>query len=215
VIQHDFIGQAQFFFARVRVRIYSGARSPRRPGSSLLLIALIFSSFLLSLPAFALDPSLKPALKKIADPKLSVCLPAIESLGHSRSPEVADTLAAALLTEKRPIVRRYLVDALGLLRQPSTAAAVIQALRDPDPQTRVSATIALEAIGTPESEKALFNQAAQENEFSVKAHLVHVMGRSSNPKAQEPLKTLTNDDDDAISQMAQDELDNKTKTGKK
>src|ERR1700687_2434896 len=160
--------------------IFSFARACVRTRSMVILIASIFASFFLSLPVLALDPGLKTALKNISDSKMNVCLPAIESLGHSGRPEVADTLAAALQTEKRSIVRRYLVDALGLLRQPSTPPAVIQALNAPDPQTRVSATIALEAIGSPESEKALFDRAAKENEFSVKSHLVHVMGRSSN-----------------------------------
>ncbi len=112
-------------------------------------------------------------------------------------------------------VRRAICDALGLLHFSDGRQTLIAALKDPEPQVRQSAVIALELVGGRESQQALVDHAMHENDFAVKTHLIPVLGRSNHPLAKQQLKILANDDDESISQMAQNEMDKKAKNKKK
>jgi HEAT repeat protein len=171
--------------------------------NAFILVAFIT---IVSVPSWSINPSLTQALNSISDPKLSVCLPAIEQLGNSHDGDVVPALTQALGQEKRPTVRRYLVEALGRLRSPDAVPALTQALSDQDFQVRQSAVVALELVGGDDSPEILVNQATQEQDSRVKTYLIRALGRSKHPKADQALKTLAQDQDQELQKMAQEEL---------
>jgi hypothetical protein len=189
-----------------RKKNFTRARASAR--TEVAKIALIICSFSFGGPAitFALDSVLQQAAAHISDGKLEICLPAIEKLGHSKDASAVAPLASAFATEQRPLVRRYLVDALGLLSNPDARPTLILALNDADAQVRQSAVVALETLGGKESEQALAEHAQNETDFAVKAHLIPALGRAHDPKALDQLKELQNDDNDQISGMADQEF---------
>jgi len=186
------------------------ARAQGRPRSSLLQIGSIFIYFSLFafLPArAAFTSSVQDTAKNISDADLGAALSAIDTLGRSRDEAAVELLAQAFSQEKRIVIRRALVDALGLLRFPSATPALTAALQDPQAQVRESAAVALEAVGDPRGDEALIAQASSEEDLGVKSHLIQILGRSKNPQALEQLQELAKEDDPQIKKMAQDELD--------
>src|ERR1041384_7814998 len=114
----NLIELAYIFFARARARIYRSA------------IVGMFAF----LPVFAATPhkNFTDLISSIQDPKLSICLPAIEDLARTKNPDAVNPLANALAIEKRPLVRRYLVDALGELGSANARPFLMASLKDPD-----------------------------------------------------------------------------------
>lgn len=192
------IRMGHFFFARACACKYSSA------------LALIFS-IAFSASAAPAPVSFQAAVKNLSSQNYGICLAAIDQLGHSGQERATLALAQAFNGEKRMIVRRAMVDALGLLRFASGRAVVVTALQDPDAQVRQSAVIALEAIGGSESDAALLQQAANEKDFAVKANLIQILGRSRNPKAAERLKAMAQDKNPQLRDWAQKEIDRKGK----
>ncbi len=203
--------QVFLFFARAGAHVYSVSAAPAcrqagRPGSSLSIIAAIlwlFSTPLWSDP-ISLDATLQAAVDKISDPKTQVCLPAIESLGRSEKPTVIPDLAKAFKSEKRALVRRYIVDALGQIRHANTLSALQLALKDSNAQVRQSAVAALGLLGTTKAQEILAEYAAKEKSPAVKTHLAHQLGYASGDKAAEALDTLQWDNDLAVQHAAEE-----------
>ena len=192
----DFIGQNIFFFARAHARI-----------DRALLTAALSALFLATIiPSFAHSADWHKNAAKISDSKMSICLPAIESIGLSKDPGAVTPLSQALASEQRALVRRYLVDALGHLGYAEGRHALIAALQDPDTQVRQSAIAALSVVGGKESEAALRDRVDDETDSDVKAHLIYHLGQTHSSQDFDKLQTLKDDDDPRISQMADHEL---------
>src|SRR5262249_11510614 len=120
----NFISKITSLYARARV--YSVA-----------ILCSLSAAFAFSVATF------EENVKAISDAKLDSCLPSIEALGHSGRSDAADALVKAYDLEKRPLVRRYIVDALGLLKTQSARPVFMKALGDSDVQVRQSAVVAL------------------------------------------------------------------------
>ncbi len=190
-----FIVLGVFFFARVRTR------------TIIRINALIFSLLLLlPLLALASNQNLQHSVTNIANPKLNISLPAIESLGRSKDPQAVAPLSQAFANEQRSLVRRYLVDALGQLGFPQGRATLIKALKDNDAQVRQSAVAALSIVGGKDSDEALMQQADNEKDPAVVSHLIFHLGQMRDPRALGKLQKLQNSKDPKISDMAKQEL---------
>jgi hypothetical protein len=202
--QKTFIGFSNFFIARACTRTEN------------LRIASYFGSILLLgfCSSILLASRVSENSKNITKADLGMALSAIDALGRSRDEAAVDPLAQAFKIEKRMEVRRAIVDAMGLLRYASSIPTLKMALQDKEPQVRQSAVVALESVGGAESEMALLAQASSEKDFSVKTHLVQVMGRSRNAKSKPALESLAADKDPQLQKMAQTELDRKAKSKK-
>jgi HEAT repeat protein len=185
------------FLTRVRV----GARTEG------CAIRAVFLALLLTAPALALPRSLRKAAQEITHAKLDTCLPAIEALERSKDRSAVPVLAAALATERRPLVRRYLVDALGRLADPSAASALKTALRDADPSVRQSAVVALSTIGGTDVDEALATQAAAESDIAVQAALAQSFSRSKHPKAKDQLRAYRASGNSELRRIAQEASD--------
>jgi len=205
------IGQNNFIIARVRAYIVKHAPDSRRFGAKTAIIALNLCLF--SLGAFvnvlAADPTLQNTLHQISDQNLNVSLPAIEKLGQSKDPEVMAALMQAFSQEQRPVVRRYIVDALGCLKNIGTLPILKIALKDPDPQIRLSAISALGLLSGPEVDDALIQAAAQENHPGVKAHLAYQLQWSGHARASAVLQNLANDADPQVKKFAEMSIRNR------
>jgi HEAT repeat protein len=191
-----FIGEGNFFFARTRTRILSSALL-------VLLTAFISTTVLADEKTFA------DSLSKISNANLGVSLQAVDYLGRSHDRRAVLGLSAAYSHEKRMVVQRAIVDALGLLRSSDAAPVLLQALNNPEPQVRQSAVIALELVGGADNQQAIIDHAAKENDIAVKSHMVQILGRSKHPKSLAALKAFAKDKNSQISRMAQHELDKK------
>lgn len=199
-----FIEQKIFFFARARTRLY---RALLVAASSALFLAVIF-------PSFAIPSDRQQTAANISHPQLSVCLPAIEKLGLSKDPNAVAPLAQAVADEQRPLVRRYLVDALGHLGYAEGRPTLIAALRDPDVQVRISAIAALSIVGGKESEAALRSHVDAETDSDVKAHLIFHLGMTHSAEDLKELQRLKVDADPRIRRMADEELKTHVANGK-
>jgi hypothetical protein len=168
-----------FFFARARMHAFE--RHTIRIQNLLVFLALV-----ISLPAasHALDKKLQKAASQISNPSYDVCLPAIELLGRSKNIEAVPPLAKAYPKENRPLVRRYLIDALGLLGSRDSQPVLAQALNDSDEQVRQNAVVALSRYPDAASQQLLVNRADTEMSPAVKSHLVQALGRSQHPAAK-------------------------------
>jgi HEAT repeat protein len=202
----------------MKVRIFVGlskflSRARANARTEIAKIALIICSLSFAVPSstFALSKALQQAATNISDVKLTICLPAIEKLGHSKDASAAAPLISAFASEQRPLVRRYIVDALGLLKNNAAIPTLGQALQDTDIQIRQSAVAALSLIGSPAAHDLLIKAAGQEKEAAVKTHLAHALGHSSHPKASEALKKLTSDADPDVRRLANSGLQNQQK----
>ena len=155
-----FKGREDFFFARTR--IYSSA-------SVFVLACSIFSIANATADnSNLLDAQTTQQIQSIQNAQLQICLPAIEALGRSKNMAVVNPLADALSSEKRPVVRRYLVDALGTLRSRAALPTLKQALNDPDVQVRQSAVAAVGLLSSADVQTVLLEQAKQEKNRFVK-----------------------------------------------
>jgi HEAT repeat protein len=178
---------------------------------------LILCAVLFSLPqaSEALDKKLAKATTQISDSNLDICLPAIELLGHSRNGEIVNVLTQAFANEKRALVRRYLVDALGLLGRRLGQPTLVKALSDSDAQVRQSAVVALSSYGDTASQQLLLDRAQNEQNFAVKAHLAQALGRSKHPQAKQRLQQYSQEADPKLRQVAKEELTRRSKNALK
>jgi HEAT repeat protein len=188
------------FFYRARARRYSSAAA-----------FLLFTALSTAFGVETAKVSFQTAAKNVASADYGVSLSAVDQLGRSRDERAVVVLSKALTGEKRMAVRRAMVDALGLLRFDSGRPAILTALQDPEAQVRQSAVVALEAIGGASSDNALIAQAATEKNFAVKAHLIQILGRSKNPKAQQRLERFAEDSNSQLRDLAQKEIERKEK----
>ncbi len=194
-----------------RARTHAFERSTMRQTLTLAIFALLIAP-LTDTQAAMVAPN---DFNLVTSSDTGLCLPAIERLGASHDSDCATfPLIQALAAEKRPVVRRYLVDALGRLRSPDSVPALKIALRDPDIQVRQSAVVALEAVGSDDSDLLLQQQAGTEKNFAVKNSIVHVLGRSKNPKDETALHDWARDDDPEIQKIVNEELKKKPGHGK-
>jgi HEAT repeat protein len=199
--------QSVFFFARARAH----ARS------RMMKIVLIFGAFasLPINPSYAAKNS-KPSLAHdIRSEKLEICLPAIETLVRSQDADSVVLLTQAYQTEKRALVRRYIVDALGLIGSRQGQPTLVNALQDADSQVRQSAVVALRSYGDAGSQQALIDHAQQETNFAVKANLAQALGHSRHRDAVKTLQKLGQDSDPKMRKIAQDELNKRSGKAKK
>src|SRR5450755_2141562 len=95
-----FIGQGIFFFARTRARIVS---------SAILVLLTAFASTTL----LADEKTFQDSLTKISSADLGISLQAVDYLGHSHDSRAVSALSTAYNGEKRMVVKRTIVDALG------------------------------------------------------------------------------------------------------
>jgi HEAT repeat protein len=197
-----FVGMSKFL---------SRARASARTEEAKIALIICSLSFCVPSFSFALNNNLQQAANKISDAKLTICLPAIEKLGSSKEASAVAPLASAFAAEQRPLVRRYLVDALGNLKNNAAIPTLAQALQDPDTQIRQSAVAALSLIGSPAAHDLLIKAASQEKEAAVKTHLAHALGHSSHPRAGEALKKLSGDADPDVRRLAETGLKMKQK----
>ncbi len=196
-----FIGQGIIFFTRTRARI--------KRSSFIFTFGLVL--WLLSASYAAntkqIDPKTVQQLQSVNNAQLQICLPAIESLGRSKNAAVVIPLADAFAQETRPVVRRYIVDALGNLRNRASLPALKQALRDPEVQVRQSAVASIGLLGADDVQDALLEQAAREHDPAVKRQLVHQLGLLQTPEATKALRTFSQDGDLTVRDMANRRLD--------
>ena len=201
------IGQKNFFFARTRVR--SLVVTPVKTGAQWLLMLWIpaFAGMTaVNLSAADLDAKTNQQLQAIQDPSTQICLPAIEALGHSNNPAVVQPLADAFAQENRPLVRRYIVEALGYLRNRAAIPVFKQALNDPDVQVRQSAVASVGLLGAGDEQAILLEHAAGEKNPVIKRQIVHHLGLIHTPEANKALKTFNQDSDATVRDMAGQQL---------
>ena len=197
----------------MKVRIFVGwskflsrARVSARTESAKIVLIICSLSFCVPSLALALNSTLQLAANNISDGKLNICLPAIETLGRSKDASAVAPLINAYAAEQRPLVRRYIVDALGMLKNDAAIPTLANALQDPDIQIRQSAVAALSLIGSPAANDLLFKAAGREKDRSVKTHLAHALGHSSHPRAGDALKQLAGDADPDVRRLANNGL---------
>lgn len=195
-----FKGKGIFFFARARTRIYRS--------KLVLVLASLAASFANVTPvnANSTDAHTAQQIQAIHDAKLQICLPAIESLGRSKNVSIVQPLADAFTSEKRPVVRRYIVDALGNLRSRTAIPVLKQALNDTDIQVRQSAVAAVGLLGAGDVQNILLEHAANEKDPVIKRQMVHHLGLLQTPEAKNALKTFSRDSDATVRGMAQRKL---------
>lgn len=205
----NFIGQAYFFFARARAYIVKAAA-----------VTGCVLSLTLSLAAAAADPqtlttALTEQLRAVKDAQLKICLPAIESLGRSGNAMVARRLNDAYSQEKRPLVRRYIVDALGNLRHRSSLPTLKIALEDADIQVRQSAVAALGLFSPADAQPLFVDHARREKHSSLKRELIHQLAFSDTAESKQAVAELENDADPSVRNMASDTMKQRRwRTGK-
>ena len=187
-------------------KFLSRARACTRTEGAKIALIICTLSFGTTTISFALNGALQQAANTITDAKLNICLPAIEKLGRSKDASAVAPLINAYAAEQRPLVRRYIVDALGLLKNNAAIPTLDQALQDPDIQIRQSAVAALSLISSPAAHDLLIKAASQEKDASVKRHLAHALGHSSHPKAGQALQKLAGDADPDVRRLAQNGL---------
>jgi HEAT repeat protein len=192
------IGQKNLFFARTRVyRKY-------------ILSAFALSGLLITQADSAtpspLDAQTQQQLQAIQNANTQICLSAIQALGKSRNPAVVQPLSNAFAQENRPVVRRYIVDALGNLRNRAAIPALKQALNDPDLQIRQSAVAAVGLLGAGDVQAILLEHAAIEKDPVIKRQMVHHLGLLNTPESKKALKTFSQDRDQTVRDMAGQQL---------
>ena len=210
----DRIGQSNFFFTRARTRVRSLVVTPVKTGAQWLLMFWVpaFAGMTaINLSAADIDAKTQQQLQAIQNANTQICLPAIQALGHSNNSAVVQPLADAFTQENRPIVRRYIVEALGYLRNRSTIPTLKQALNDSDVQVRQSAVAAVGLLGAGDVQDILLADAANEKDPVVKRQLVHHLGLLHTPGAINALKTFKRDSDPAVSRMATDTVGKEAK----
>jgi len=192
------------------------ARAHKRTRSIVQQILACFSGVFISLANLPAQAALKtPTIDQstLNNPSLDVCLPAIQSLGRSRNGASAPLLIAAYDAEQRDLVRRAIVDALTLLRQPAARPVFFNALQSNDAQLRQSAVIGLSALGDPDSEIALADHAASETDFAVMAHLIPALGRARHAQAHARLQALRKHSDPRLREMAESAAQSQAQKG--
>jgi HEAT repeat protein len=197
----NLIGQSNFFFTRACTCLPAG----RRARSILFVFALVLASISSSIIAdsnFPLDAQTQQQLQAIQNANTQICLPAIEALGRSNNPAVVKPLADAFAQENRPVVRRYIVEALGYLRNRATIPTLKQALNDPDIQVRQSAVAAVGLLRASDVQSLLLEHAASEKDPVIKRQIVHHLGLLHTPEAKNALKTFSQDKDATVRDMA-------------
>jgi HEAT repeat protein len=199
------IGKGTFFFARARVctrtRLYKISSI-----SGLLFLFSVSTSLTAA-------PPVKQAIKNLSSSNLDLCLPAIDVLGKSKGEAAAIALVNAYELENRLLVKRMIVEALGQIGRPEGRKTVVKALEDADPEIRQSAVVSLGLVGGRESDQALVKQAAIEQNQTVKLQMIHVLGRSRNPKAFDRLQQLKDDDNGDVSDAANEQIQKRIKSG--
>ncbi len=122
------------------------------------------------------------------------------SLGNLPPEERAELTAETLrvfetLSPKRPddlLVRRYLVLVLGRLGEPSAVPALLQAAKEPDPDTRLYAIWALGKIGGPEGFETVL-ESSQSDDPGARKMAAYVLGSLGDPRAVPRLQVLAED----------------------
>ena len=117
--------------------------------------------------------------------------------------------------EPRPLVKRYIVDALGRIGHRAAVGTLQTALQDPDEQIRQSAVVALSTIGGPQAEDALITHAANETSYAVKAHLAPALGRCKSGQALDQLNRWTGDKDPVLKRLADEGIQKHRRSDKK
>jgi HEAT repeat protein len=190
------IGKSNFFFAHARTRVYR----------SWMLSAVAACGFLAARADSAnpnpLDAQTQQQIQSIQNANTQICLPAIEALGRSKNPAVVKPLADAFAQENRPVVRRYIVDALGNLRNRTAIPVLKLALNDSDVQVRQSAVAAVGLLGASDAQNILLEHAANEQNPIIKRQMVHHLGLLHTPEANNALKTFSHDSDATVRNMA-------------
>ena len=104
--------------------------------------------------------------------------------------DIAETLAWA--ADEDPQVRRYLVTALGYLRDRRAVPALLLALGDSDPDTRLWAAQALGTLGDPAAVDGLAGRLVDEDP-AVRKQVVWSLGEIREPRAVAPLRGVLDD----------------------
>ena len=150
------IGQSIFFFARTRTRI-----EKIQPIFIFGLALFVLSTGFAAAPK-KWDAQTTQEIQNITNSQTQICLPAIDALGHSNNAQVVQPLSIAFSQETRPVVRRYIVDALGNLRNHAALPTLKLALQDQDLQVRQSAVAAVGLLSPTDVQETLIAQAAIE-----------------------------------------------------
>jgi HEAT repeat protein len=217
LLRNQFIQAFKFFVvstsADAQLSIFF--RAPARSRSAKISM-ILFVFICTPIPAaWTLDKNLTQASQQVNAEKLEVCLPAIEMLGRSHNGDAVAPLTLAFDLEKRPLVRRYIVDALGQLGSRDGQPTLVKALKDSDSQVRQSAVVALSSFGDAASQQAIINQAQTEKNFAVKANYAQALGRSRHRDSAKKLEAMSRDADPKLRKIAQDEIQKRNKRTEK
>lgn len=140
------------------------------------------------------DEALVPALaRNLFDPAHNVRVTAISSLGR-----IANAAAAEALLDKAND-REFLtavVGALGRIRDPRAAEAVVRHLADYDPRVRAAAATALGESGDAEA-SARLTACLSDPATEVRVAAILALTKRKAPEAVEPLAALAKDDPNA------------------
>ncbi|OGS35759.1 MAG: hypothetical protein A2293_07645 [Elusimicrobia bacterium RIFOXYB2_FULL_49_7] len=156
-----------------------------------LIIAAFYACASLAHAVDAVD--LRKKARELRDKKALVRITAIRELGQVHTEQSIELLVKHMAEEKDPAVRTQLLDVLALQESPSSLAAIIAALDDPNPSVRQQAVTLLRSYADNEAiSRAVARRLEKEENESVKMTALDTLGAHRNKAATEELGTAVN-----------------------
>ena len=124
-----------------------------------------------------LDPegALEFLLASLVNPEPYIRTSAIDALVSFGGPEIFERLLGTALTDESPVVRQKAVEALNELGPGRALAALLEALKDADLNTRTAAVEALGSLGNPEAFGPLLKVALSDDDVELRQKAIDVL----------------------------------------
>ncbi len=142
------------------------------------------------------ERAVRPLMKLMGDPDVTVRTGAVAALGRIKSTSAVDALIGALQDADLE-VRRQAAVALGAIGDARAVEPLIDALRDPVPGVRTAAVHALGAVGSPGAMEALLMAMHRESGICDPLDAAEALGQMG-AAAVRPLMPLLRDEDAVV-----------------